>query len=84
MRNILRNKDNEDIGVFATYKVTDGSKTTDCFFSDLCLDTRSKYYDSWITDNSYTGNGTSGAFTLSAQAWKMNTNKKVDSYVTAS
>lgn len=32
MRNILRNSDNADIGIYDTYKIKGSSTTTDCFF----------------------------------------------------
>lgn len=32
LRNILRNKDKADIGIFGTFKIKGSSTTTDCFF----------------------------------------------------
>ena len=80
LRNILRNKDKADIGIFGTLKVKGSSTTTDCFFLENGNDSRSTYYKLWLCDNKYTGHGTNGSFTLSGEAMVMNTLKKVDDY----
>ena len=80
MRNILRNSGGVDIGVYDTYKVTGSSTTTDCFFWNIGVDYNSGYCDKWLTDNQYTGHGTSGSYTLSSSAMVMNSTYKVDTY----
>lgn len=80
MRNILRNSGGVDIGVYDTYKVTGSSITTDCFFWNIGVDYNSRYCDKWLTDNKYTGRGTSGSYTLSSSAMVMNSRYKVDTY----
>ncbi len=80
LRNILRNKDKADIGIFGTFKIKGSSTTTDCFFLENGNDSRNTYYKLWLCDNKYTGHGTNGSFTLSGEAMVMNTLKKVDDY----
>lgn len=80
MRNILRNSDSADIGVYDTYKVIGGSPTTDCFFGNIGVDYNSRYCGKWLTDNRYSGRGTSGSYKLSAEAMVMNSRYTVDAY----
>lgn len=79
-RNILRNSDSVDIGVYDTYKVSGSSTTTDCIFKSIGIYPNSRYNNKWLTDNSYTGRGTSGSFTLSSNAMVMNSNYTVNAY----
>lgn len=80
MRNIIRNSGNVDIGIYDTYKVSGSSTTTDCFFWNIGNDERYTFYNMWLTDNGYSGRGTSGSNKLSSTAMVMNTTKTVDGY----
>lgn len=80
LRNILRNSDNADIGIYDTYSIKGSSTTTDCFFVNIGNDERCTYYNLWLCDNKYTGRGASGSYKLSSEAMVMNTRKTVDDY----
>lgn len=80
MRNILRNSDSVDVGVYDTYKVSGSSTTTDCIFNHIGNDSNSRYNNKWLTDNGYNGRGTSGSFTLSSKAMVMNSTYTVNAY----
>ena len=80
MRNILRNSDNADIGIYDTYKIKGSSTTTDCLFLNIGNDQRYTFHNMWLCDNKYTGRGASGSYKLSSEAMAMNTRKTVDDY----
>ncbi len=82
MRNILRNSDNADIGIYDTFKVINSSTTTDCFFRNIGNQSLSRYNGCTIADKGYSGHGTSGSFTLSSTAALMNTVYTVNEYGT--